>query len=1058
MRIICPACGIHMMLPDDEPGDVVECAGCGKRIRLNTDSHFPLAPSDESVVYSPRKTELKRAEGGVNPLRILIVGLIGLLTVTVLSILGIMVEKRVVQAPASEPAVIVNTAPVPWDRAHRSELLAMKTGADDLARESRWQQSYDAYQEILRFVGDHPITDLVAAGIVESVRPGQDRAMSAMVASRLLPSAVTPALRQSSTQPGTEPPATTAPAVVIARSSIVIPRISTTHPSTEAILTLDPAELSADNARPLAGATTAPLALHGYTLPDAVTDEQIGDAINKGVVFLAGQFVNGEVRTGLGDGVGRRGNDNGGRNRQGLRPGPGGPSNLDNASDLGNVPPSAPQLPPAPNFVAPWESAFSTPGIDALCVYSLLNAGRAMDVPGLAVNDPFTVQMIEQLKRYDMPFTYHRSLRAAALAVFNRSEDNAALEEDVRWLVAASMRGGYTYTLPPDGNEAAMADNSNSQYGLLGVWSGAQAGKAVAEQYWQDVERHWNANALGNGTWGYTMGSAASTTMTCAGVASLLVAGDYLDSSNFNFRGDRPSPSPTLDAGLSWLDTGDNCMSNIAGDGMGGAGYGLYGLERVGLASGFKYFGAHDWYAELARQLVAEQHFDGSWGGGGNHQRVQSQTLIDTAYSLLFLARGRHPILFNKLRYDGPWNNRPHDVAHLARFASNQLERPLNWQVVNLRRNWFDWMDCPVLYISGDRRLKLTPKDYTALRDYALGGGTLFTHADGGSPEFNKWVSDLVRQIFPKYELMQVPRENALYRTVYKIKNPPPLLAVSNGSRLLLIDSPTDLAGGWQLNWTDERKLAFQMGINLFIYSAGKGNLKNRLESTYIPEDPDRPDSSRRIARLQYAGEWDPEPYAWTRFERYFQWETRQGIEPVVVPMQNLSAVAVGAEPLAVLTGTARHDFTDGESIAVRNYVQGGGVLMIDACGGCAEFTRSVQTTLLPRAFPNVQLWPITEGHPLLLASRPHADDLTHPVLRGYASETGGKDLPMQTLRAGKGWVIFSRLDLTTGLLGTQSWGIRGYDPAYAQALMKNAVLWAEARTPVTPAATQPVN
>ena len=41
---------------------------------------------------------------------------------------------------------------------------------------------------------------------------------------------------------------------------------------------------------------------------------------------------------------------------------------------------------------------------------------------------------------------------------------------------------------------------------------------------------------------------------------------------------------------------------------------------------------------------------------------------------------------------------------------------------------------------------------------------------------------------------------------------------------------------------------------------------------------------------------------------------------------------------------------------------------------------------------------------------------------------------------------MFSRLDVTTGLLGTESWGIVGYDPAYAQALVKNAILWADAR------------
>jgi hypothetical protein len=33
-------------------------------------------------------------------------------------------------------------------------------------------------------------------------------------------------------------------------------------------------------------------------------------------------------------------------------------------------------------------------------------------------------------------------------------------------------------------------------------------------------------------------------------------------------------------------------------------------------------------------------------------------------------------------------------------------------------------------------------------------------------------------------------------------------------------------------------------------------------------------------------------------------------------------------------------------------------------------------------------------------------------------------------------------MDLTNGLLGANTWGIVGYDPAYASALMKNILLW----------------
>lgn len=1043
MQIVCPACGVSAEVSEDIDQGVLVCAGCGKRVRLGP-VDLPQTPAQDigqdigepATALTTRSLKPKKSGNG----KLISAGAVGALLAAMLIVLVVVTQRvlspaRTTLIPASTqsvPSAVPDTAP-PWDRAHRADLVALKSQADSLAIAGKWQQAYDVYQQIISLAADHDITDPIAMEVVAGTRVGQDHVMQALIASRVAPQST-----ESTSTPVAV--ATSQPA----QSLIVATTQPASQPSTApAVAQLDPAQVAADNAPALPGPPPPPPSLQAYTLPDVVTDAQIGEAIAKGVDFLRGQFQNGEISTRATPPANR------GRN---ARPGgpPNRPSNLDNNSNLGNVPMPRPPIQATPQGAAPWTSAFSVPGIDALCVYSLLHSGQALDGPGqkvLGVDDPFVQEILEKLKSYNLEYTYHRSLRAAALAVFNRSQDAQSLEDDVRWLLTAGPNGAYTYTIPPNGYEGAAWDNSNSQYGLLGVWSGAQVGMAISQRYWHAVIGHWTLCVNNNGTFGYTLGDS-STTMTCAGVASLLVARDYIDNSGANAHiPNKPTPCPALDAGLRWLDDGDNCISNLAGDGMGGTGYGLYGLERVGLASGYKYFGRHDWYSELAKRLVAEQHFDGSWGvTPGANGAVSQQTLIDTAYALLFLARGRHPILFNKLRYDGDWNNRPNDVSHLARFAGHALERPLNWQVVNLRRNWFDWMDSPVLYISGDKAIKLAPQDYMALRDFANGGGIIFTHADGGSSEFNKWVSDTVRILFPKYELMTVPRDHSIYSTVYPLKNPPPLLSVSNASRILLIHSPTDLAGGWQQNWTDEHKTEFQLGVNLFVYAAGKGILKNRLASTYIPEDPDRPDESRQIARLEYPAEWDSEPYAWTRFSRFFQWETHRGIEPVIVPLKSLIP---GSVPMAVLTGTVRHDFTAAECLAAKSYVEAGGVLMIDACGGSTDFAKSVETTLLPAAFPGSTLQPIPDNHPLLIASRTGANDLVKPTLRSFANQNGGKSLPIQVMACGKGWVIYSRLDLTTGLLGTQSWGILGFDPAYSQALMKNAVLWAEARSPV---------
>ena len=50
--------------------------------------------------------------------------------------------------------------------------------------------------------------------------------------------------------------------------------------------------------------------------------------------------------------------------------------------------------------------------------------------------------------------------------------------------------------------------------------------------------------------------------------------------------------------------------------------------------------------------------------------------------------------------------------------------------------------------------------------------------------------------------------------------------------------------------------------------------------------------------------------------------------------------------------------------------------------------------------------------------------------------------------------VIFSRFDLTLGIMGVNQWGILGYHPDTARRLMTNLVLWV--MTPESTESTEP--
>ncbi|HEY7087101.1 MAG TPA: hypothetical protein VH518_03370, partial [Tepidisphaeraceae bacterium] len=341
--------------------------------------------------------------------------------------------------------------------------------------------------------------------------------------------------------------------------------------------------------------------------PRFVTDEQIGNALTRGAAFLTGQFTKTRLK---------------------------GADSYD-------------------------QETFQ--GLDALAIYALLHTAAATNDPKLGRESEMVKDLLDHLKEFPMTgnrATYSRSLRISALTVYNRPQDRGTIESDLKWLLESARRGAYEYTMPPPErtHESNNWDNSNSQYGALGVWAAAEAGFRAPTNYWTDVEQHWQNCQLASGGWSYKENGTANLAMSAAGATMLFVARDRMAADNPPSQAFIPLTKAQVRA-LEWFDEGDNSV-NIDG---GHRGYSLYGMERVGLACGYKYFGTHDWYQELAAKMMREQKPDGSWDGGDS-------PVAETSFALLFLSRGRHPVFMAKLRYDGQWNNRPRDIDVLTRF------------------------------------------------------------------------------------------------------------------------------------------------------------------------------------------------------------------------------------------------------------------------------------------------------------------------------------------------------------------------------------------------------
>jgi len=755
-----------------------------------------------------------------------------------------------------------------------------------------------------------------------------------------------------------------------------------------------------------AGARTLHIAKQSMPEDPFVSDADVGKAIEKGAAYLMSQFVNGKWK---------------------------------------DMAPAATDD----------EDRRRSAAADFLAVYALLTAGKAIDNPKLDLKkDPYMKPLVEAMKAMEIvgeQQTYGRAVRLVALSMVNRKEDQGVMTTDIQYMLDACAGGGYSYDMRTGKADSwkdhayakrkSHGDNSNSQYALLGVWAAAKAGCNVPDDYWQVVEKKWTEGQRDDGQWSYVDGKdTPHLAMTLAGLASLFVCHDYLNTAKFDKDAGREPFSPALLKGLQWLENGNNSVVDALNP------YTAYGVERVGLASGFKYFGTHDWYRELATSVVKAQKADGSWEHGYH-------PVVDTSLCVLFLSKGRHAILANKLRFEHFWNNRPHDLDNLCKFSGAELERSFNWQVVSTQHDWIDWMDAPVLCLCSHVAPKLEEADYAKIRGFIQAGGLLFTQQDGPPGGFNDFVDKtLVKKLFPDFELTKVPENHELYSAYEQVRNKPPLQMVSNGARVLWVHSRIDLTSAWEQNATNKdgtkvKADVFRLGINLCVYAAGKNSFRNRIEDRVIATPPAAPDAnSVKVARIKYPqATWDPEPYSWTRLANWLGWETSVGLKTQVTEAADLATLAPGDVPLAHLTGTYAYAFTDAQTTALRQYVQNGGVLFIDSCGGVA-FNESIDK-LLAKAFPDAARACLPVDHPLLTGKDSGMIELKKLVLRPYAEKTFGGNTPaLCGFKSGKGWVICSTLDVSNALLGSRTWGVCGYDTATAQNLVRNLVIWAATR------------
>ncbi len=686
------------------------------------------------------------------------------------------------------------------------------------------------------------------------------------------------------------------------------------------------------------------------------------------------------------------------------------------------------------------EGSFSERGGEtALALESLLYVGQTLHLKRVNIFRPKIKAAIKYLCQLSPTGTYSVSYQANALALLPLKKNVARrLRWDQLYLDrAVHPDGAYSYAFfdsrQKDSVFASPADwdNSNSQYGVLGMWACIHAlGRSAPYRYWRLIAEHWIRTQFPDGSWGYWGFSGRppaqqpsawrKLSMTPAGVASMLIADEYL----------QPRSNPTVLRGLRWIK--HHFDPNNANE------YSMYGFERVGLASGVVKFGRHDWYRDFVRTLINNQNNNGSWGGGF----WAADPISGTAYALLILDRGLNPFFLSKLDYGhhyyGHWNRYHRDAANLVSWVTHTTDFPVNWQVVGFNAGLRNWLNSPILYITGERAPKFSAADIQMLRRFVQSGGLVLCSCNGGSLNFrNAMIKYGQMVVGHAYEFHRLARTSILYRMQpWYRKFFFNAFGMSNGVRYLWIVAPEDMGNVFQRHAFGVKN-PWIFAENLYLYTTGKGQIVNRLSSVYVAKSNRSCKRHLHVLQLKYAGNWDPEPGAWTRYARISQRDFNTEIQytaaaqlPHTLPHRTLLYV----------TGTAAVALAPVQIKAIQRMVHAGATVLADCAGGHACTARSLRS-LMDGLVPDRRLQRIPLSSPLLNGSAAGSKKIKTVAYRKYfIHKHGFKTKPnLWGIRSKGRWVvIFSPIDIASGFLGTHTWGIDGYSPAGSTKLMRN--------------------
>ncbi len=733
------------------------------------------------------------------------------------------------------------------------------------------------------------------------------------------------------------------------------------------------------------------------------------------------------------------------------------------------------------------EHAGQPGGVTALCTLALLNSG-------VDPEDESIQKALGYLRSLGKPkMVYATSLATMAMVAADpspRNKDKALIRRNAEYLASIQIKAGDKKGTWAYSNSQGNGDNSNTQFALLALHEAQRTGVEIREDVWRLSRAYWLRTQNDSGGWGYFEGQPTTGSMTCAGMASLVICDGKLHSGDAVVEGERvrccaagddeDEAAIALAKANAWMGRNFSVHSNPSGFSGREARskmwllYYLYGVERVGRLTGQRFFvpstgEPFDWYRMGAERLVraGQDKLSGSWTGTGH---AENKPLVATSLSLLFLSKGRRPVVMAKVQREpgDDWNYHRGSVGNLTRHVERAWGRDLTWQTIESRAaSAEDLLQSPVLFLSGRDSLKLSRKEIEALRAYVDAGGFIFAEAacDGGG--FDRDFRALMKELFPDSQLRPLPPDHPIWFAQSKvIPNPEetPLEGLNSCCRTSVVYCPKSLSCYWELGSArskDEYPVKVQqridrslaIGANVLAYATGR-ELRDKLDVPNVVGGNRERDLATRntlyVAKLRHSGGSDDAPSALSNLLSV----AREEVGLPASSERRLIGIADDAlfdYPIAFMHGRRSFRLTESERNQLRQFVERGGFLFADAICANEQFAEAFRREMAS-IFRDAKLQDIPASHPMFTQEF-RGYDVTKVTLRDPAFRSDGDPLKAKVYRVaptlqgleidGRLAIVFSPYDLSCALENSPSLECKGYDRRDAAKIGMNVLLYA---------------